>query len=100
VVVVPAKVGQPPIRYYGGNAGAVGQWWSTDFFTSADDAIEYLGLNPSWGNTAKEFVVGTIPKGTQILTGYAAAQGNLIGGAHQIFISNPGVVQIVSSGTL
>jgi hypothetical protein len=88
------------VRYFGGGAGATGSWWSTDFFSSSEEAVSSLALNPSWGNTAQQFVTGIIPKGTQILTGYAAAQGGLIGGAHQIYLQSSSVVQVVSTGTL
>jgi hypothetical protein len=96
VNVVELEEDLPVVRYYGGQAAQIGRYWTTDLFDSAVSATEELALNPSFGNTANRVVTGVIPKGTQILTGYAAAQGGLPGGGVQIFLQDPTVVQVVS----
>jgi hypothetical protein len=51
-----------------------------------------LALSPSWGNTATNVTVVTVPKGTVIYEGFAAPQtinggaGFLMGGGNQIYI--------------
>lgn len=96
VNVVELEEDLPVVRYYGGQAAQVGRYWTTQLFDSAVSATEELALNPSFGNTADRVVTGVIPKGTQILTGYAAAQGGLPGGGVQVFLENPGVVRVLS----
>ena len=73
------------IRYVADEARAAGQWWGTQIFNSAQEAIDALALNPAWGNTAQEIVFGVIPKGAQLIMGFAAGQGVLSGGAFQIW---------------
>ena len=72
------------IRYVATEAEADGVWWGTQLFNSTQEAINALALNPAWGNTAREIVFGVIPKGSQLIVGYAAGQGTLSGGAFQI----------------
>jgi len=86
----------PVVRYYGGQAAQLGRYWTTELYDSAVGAIEELALNPNFGNTADRVVNGVIPKGTQILTGYAASSGGLTGGGVQIFLQDPGVVRVLS----
>jgi RHS repeat-associated protein len=73
------------IRYVASQALAQGAWWGTQIFNSAQEAIDALALNPAWGNTAQEIVFGVIPKGSQLIMGFAAEQGALSGGAFQIW---------------
>jgi hypothetical protein len=85
-------------RWFGGPTGSPtatnpGRWWTPSLFQSSAEAVEYLAVNPAWGNTAEHMATGIIPKGTQILIGYAASQGGLSGGAVQIYTS---VVQLLT----
>jgi hypothetical protein len=53
-------------------------------FNDAQAVIDELALAPQFNNTAREIVFGVIPRGAQLIMGYAAAQGTLSGGAFQI----------------
>jgi hypothetical protein len=54
---------------------------------SSEQAKEIFALNPDWGVTATRLVKVTVPRGTLVWEGPAAAQGILPGGAVQTFIS-------------
>lgn len=41
---------------------------------------------PEWGNTATQVTRISVPTGTTIYEGAAAAQGELVGGGSQVFI--------------
>ena len=45
-----------------------------------------LALNPQWGNNATSVTTVIVPKGTTIYEGFAAPQGNLVGGGNQVYI--------------
>ena len=73
-------------RAYGGSAGEIGSYWSRTAPTGPLQARIDSALLPQWGNTAEKVSTMTIPKGTTIYEGFAAPQGNLMGGGSQIFI--------------
>ena len=79
-------------RVYGGDAQMVGNYMSRTPQNGGIQSQFDLGLNPTWGNTAESIVEVTVPKGTIIYEGSAAAQGinggagNLLGGGNQIYI--------------
>ena len=56
-----------------------------------------LAILPEWNNM-DQFGQFLIPKGTPIITGRVAPQGNLGGGGNQIFVSDPKVLKRVKSG--
>ncbi len=73
-------------RSYGGRAGELGSYWTRTapagpLQTRIDNA-----LLPKWGNTAENVSTISVPRGTTIYEGFAAPQGNLMGGGSQIFI--------------
>jgi hypothetical protein len=82
------------IRYVATEAQADGIWWGTQLFNTTQQAIDALALNPVWGNTAQEIVFGVIPKGAQLIVGYAASQGALSGGAFQILADSQTLISI------
>jgi hypothetical protein len=43
-------------------------------------------LLPQWGNTAESVSTIIVPKGTTIFDGFAAPQGDLMGGGSQVYI--------------
>lgn len=73
-------------RAYGGSAGEFGSYWSRTAPTGPLQARIDSALLPQWGNTAEKVSTMTVPKGTTIYEGFAAPQGNLMGGGSQIFI--------------
>ena len=73
-------------RAYGGSAGELGSYWSRTAPTGPLQARIDSALLPQWGNTAEKVSTMTIPKGTTIYEGFAAPQGNLMGGGSQIYI--------------
>ena len=82
------------IRYVASEEAADGVWWGTQLFNSTQQAIDALALNPVWGNTAQEIVFGVIPKGAQLIVGFAASQGALSGGAFQILADSQTLITI------
>ncbi len=82
------------IRYVATEAEADGIWWGTQLFNSTQQAIDALALNPAWGNTVQEIVFGVIPKGAQLIVGFAASQGALSGGAFQILADSQTLITI------
>ena len=73
-------------RAYGGSAGEFGSYWSRTAPTGPLQARIDSALLPQWGNTAEKVSTMTVPRGTTIYEGFAALQGNLMGGGSQIFI--------------
>jgi hypothetical protein len=73
-------------RVYGGNAGQVGSYMSRTPQNGTMQSQMDLALNPQWGNTATSVTTVTVPKGTIIYEGFAALQGNLLGGGNQVYI--------------
>jgi hypothetical protein len=79
-------------RSYGGSAGQLGSYWTRTAPTGPLQATMDSALNPAWGNTAQNVVTIRVPAGTTIYEGFAAPQGNLLGGGSQVYIPkvNPG----------
>jgi RHS repeat-associated protein len=75
-------------RAYGGTAGEVGGYWTRTAPTGPLQARIDSALAPQWGNTAQSVSTIRVPPGTTIFEGFAAPQGNLIGGGSQVFIPN------------
>lgn len=73
-------------RAYGGKAGELGSYWSRTAPTGSLQTRIDSALLPKWGNTAESVSRITVPKGTTIYDGFAAPQGNLMGGGSQVFI--------------
>lgn len=73
-------------RVYGGKAAPVGSYWTRSPPTGPLQAKIDLALDPTWGNTAKHVSIIKVPAGTTIYEGYAARQGELIGGDSQVYI--------------
>jgi RHS repeat-associated protein len=79
-------------RVYGGSSGKVGSYMTRVPQNGGMQSQIDLALNPQWGNTAQYVTKVTVPKGTVIYEGTAAAQtinggaGQLIGGGNQIYI--------------
>jgi RHS repeat-associated protein len=61
-----------------------GQWWTTEFYTSAAEASQKLALPVE--NLATRCVTGLIPKGTEIVISTAARVGSLPGGGIQVYV--------------
>lgn len=79
-------------RAYGGDAGALGRFWSRVRPSGPLQAQIDSALNPAWGNTASEVATIRVPAGTTIYEGAAASQpipgGSLMGGGSQVYIPN------------
>lgn len=75
-------------RAYGGTAGEVGGYWTRTAPTGPLQARIDSALAPQWGNTAEAVSTIRVPAGTTIFEGFAAPQGNLMGGGSQVFIQN------------
>ena len=73
-------------RAYGGKADEVGSYWTRTTPTGPLQTKIDSALLPKWGNTAENASRITVPKGTTIYDGFAAPQGNLLGGGSQVFI--------------
>ena len=73
-------------RAYGGKAGELGPYWTRTAPTGSLQTRIDSALLPKWGNTAESVSRITVPKGTTIYDGFAAPQGNLMGGGSQVFI--------------
>jgi len=73
-------------RAYGGTAGQLGSYWTRVAPAGPLQATMDLALNPAWGNTAAQVARISVPAGTTIYEGAAAAQGALLGGGSQVFI--------------
>lgn len=69
-------------RWYGGDSGRLGPFWTRTDYTSASDARRYLAL-PS-GNTATSRVIIQVPKGTTIYWCTAARLDAEPGGGEQV----------------
>jgi hypothetical protein len=79
-------------RAYGGDAGALGRYWSRVRPSGPLQAQIDSALNPAWGNTASEVATIRVLAGTTIYEGAAAPQpipgGSLMGGGSQVYIPN------------
>ena len=73
-------------RAYGGRAGQLSPYWTRTAPSGPLQAKIDSALLPEWGNTAEGVSTIVVPKGTTIYEGFAAPQGNLMGGGSQIFI--------------
>lgn len=76
-------------RVYGGKAGELGYYWTRTPPAGPLQARIDSAMLPKWGNTANSVSKITVPKGTTIFEGFAAPQGNLVGGGSQVFIPKP-----------
>jgi len=74
-------------RYYGGAANPRGRWVTT---SPLDDPINQLALPP--GSTAENMTKWVIPKGTEVFEGTVAPNFGRPGGAPQIYLPNPNVL--------
>jgi hypothetical protein len=80
-------------RVHGGQAAAMGRYWTTIKPSGPLQAIQDSALKPEWKNSADKVSVIRVPKGTKIFEGYAAPQtsevgtrAELTGGGPQIYI--------------
>ena len=73
-------------RVHGGKAGPRGSYWTRTPPEGPLQAKIDSALLPKWGNTAEGVSVIRVPKGTTIFEGFAAQQGNLVGGGNQVFL--------------
>ena len=73
-------------RVHGGTVGQLGQFWTRIAPAGPLQSRMDLGLNSAWGNTATQVTIIRIPAGTTIYEGFAASQGNLLGGGSQVVI--------------
>jgi hypothetical protein len=91
-------------RVYGGEAGALGRYWTTSMPSGPMQAQMDLALDPAWGNTATQVASMQVPAGTTVYAGYAAPQymtsgvGSLSGGGVQVYIPTVGFSWIIQSG--
>lgn len=88
------KLEKPQIfyRYFGGKAGQIGRYLTTDLYRTNVDAIQRLALNQDWGNPADTRAKVTLPAGTVVYQGIAAPQAPSTcypGGGQQTFIKDP-----------
>jgi hypothetical protein len=95
VYIVKLEQNLPASRWWGGKAGEIGPWWTTEVFGSSAEAISRLALRPEWGNTAARMSTGVIPAGTTVIMSYAARAGPLLGGGIQVYLADPNVVNLV-----
>ncbi|GEM_PF-1380722 len=75
-------------RVYGGNSPNIGPYWTRTPPAGALQSRIDSALLPQWGNTAENIVKIQVPAGTRIFEGFAAPQGELVGGGNQVFIPN------------
>jgi hypothetical protein len=73
-------------RVYGGSAGEIGHYWTTQQPQGPLQSVIDSALDQSWGNTATEVSIALVPKGTSIYIGYAEHQGGLVGGGIQVYV--------------
>lgn len=73
-------------RAIGPTGNPAGSWWTTTEPAGPVQTIIDSALNPAWGNTATTVVTANVPAGTTVYSGYAAAQGGLVGGGIQVYI--------------
>ncbi|HXI04584.1 MAG TPA: RHS repeat-associated core domain-containing protein, partial [Candidatus Saccharimonadales bacterium] len=80
---------QEPMTLYrviGEGGNPAGSFWTATPPSGPVQSIIDLALDPAWGNTATTVVTAEVPAGTTIYSGFAAAQGGLVGGGSQIYI--------------
>jgi RHS repeat-associated protein len=65
-----------------------GSYWTSTRPQGPLQSVIDSALDQSWGNTATQVITATVPSGTTIYQGFAAAQGGLVGGGNQIYIPN------------
>jgi len=73
-------------RVYGGTASPLGAYWTRTAPAGPFQSQIDLALSPEWGNTATQVTRITVPAGTTIYEGAAAAQGGIVGGGSQVYI--------------
>jgi hypothetical protein len=77
-------------RVHGGEAGALGGFWSRVRPNGPLQAQIDSALNPAWRNTVSKVATIRVPAGTTIYEGAAAPQpilgGSLMGGGSQVYI--------------
>ena len=73
-------------RVYGGKAQKLGSYWTSTKPKGPVQSIIDNALDQNWGNTATKVTTIKVPPGTTIYKGYAASQGNLVGGGTQVYI--------------
>jgi hypothetical protein len=73
-------------RVHGGTAGQLGGYWTRTAPSGPLQSQINLALRPEWGNTATQVTRISVPAGTTIYEGAAAAQGGLVSGGSQVFI--------------
>ena len=73
-------------------SGGVGGWGTTDTFTSQNEALNKLAINPEWKpNGIPNTVEFEVVKPFRTLEGIAGSQGVLTGGGQQYFLDLPRV---------
>jgi hypothetical protein len=75
-------------RVHGGNAGALGAYWTRTPPAGPLQSQIDSALLPQWGNTAQYVTRIQVPPGVTIFEGSAARQGGLVGGGSQVFIQH------------
>ena len=73
-------------RVYGNKVTQVGSFMTRTSQNGGLQSQMDLALNPQWGNNATSVTKVIVPKGTVIYEGFAAPQGNLLGGGSQVYI--------------
>ena len=73
-------------RVYSAGGNAAGSYWTPIKPNGPLQSVIDSALDQNWGNTATRFVEATIPRGTTIYHGFAAAQRGLVGGGAQVYI--------------
>jgi len=73
-------------RVIGEGGNPAGSFWTATPPSGPVQSIIDLALDPAWGNTATTVITAEVPAGTTIYSGFAAAQGGLVGGGSQIYI--------------
>lgn len=68
------------------DGNATGSYWTRTKPQGPVQSIIDSALDRKWGNAATEVHTATVPAGTTIYEGTAAAQGGLVGGGNQIYI--------------
>lgn len=73
-------------RVYGGNAAQLRSYWTRVPPTGPLQSRLDSALLHKWGNTAEKVAVIRLPARTTFYEGFAAPQGNLLGGGNQVFV--------------
>lgn len=83
-------------RYYSAGGNPTSNWWCLQQFANSAAARSACALPP--GNTAEFLTEATIPAGKVVSASIIAPMFGQVGGAMQIWLANPNVVNVVQTG--